>query len=41
LAFEIRDLLPGVGDLLGLLLNLFPESFILSSQPLDLVRVGR
>jgi len=41
LAFEVRDLLLGVGDLLRLLIDLFAESLILSSQPLDLVRVGR
>jgi hypothetical protein len=32
LAFEIRDLLLGVGDLLGLLLDLFAEPFILFSN---------
>jgi hypothetical protein len=41
LAFEIRDLLLGLGDLFGLLIDLFAESLILSAQALDLVRVGR
>jgi hypothetical protein len=31
----------GLGDLFGLLIDLFAESLILSAQALDLVRVGR
>ncbi len=35
-----RDLFLGLRDLPGLLIDFFAESIILSSQTLDLVRVG-
>ncbi|OLE79591.1 MAG: hypothetical protein AUF76_16390 [Acidobacteria bacterium 13_1_20CM_2_65_9] len=41
MAFEIRDLLLGVGDLLGLLLDLFAEPFILSCRSRSSSRASR